>query len=136
MSNRLPLRSIESGFSLTEVLVAFSVLAISLSVILSVFSTGLRSAVRGDEYSHATALGEAHLAAMRADRAPAPGIREGEFDARYSWQTEVRVPEWWQSTTDALHPLRPFEVSIQVRWEELGKRRSIEFTTIRLWPKP
>ncbi len=126
----------EAGFSLTEVLVAFSVLAISLAVVLSIFSTGLRATTRGDEYSHATALAEAHLAALGAERPPAPGIREGEFDTRYAWATEVRVPEWQQSDTDALHPLEPYEVSVRVFWEELGQRRSVELSTVRLWPKP
>jgi len=126
----------ESGFSLTEVLVAFSVLAISLAVVLSIFSTGLRATTRGDEYSHATALAEMQLAAMHADRAPRPGIHTGEFDARYAWTTEVRVPEWRESDRDALHPLEPYEVSVRVHWEELGQRREVELSTLRLWPKP
>ena len=133
--NSRPCQSPESGFSLIEVLVAFSVLAISLSVVLSIFSTGLRTATRGDEYSHAIALAEAHLAGMRAHRAPAPGIREGEFDERYRWTTEVRIPEWGQPAAATRHPLAPYEVSVRVHWEELGRQRSVELSTLRLWPR-
>lgn len=125
----------EAGFSLIEVLVAFSVLAISLAVVFSIFATGLRASARGEEYSHATALAETHLAALRADRAPSPGIREGEFDARFAWQTRVRVPEWGKSTGEPSHPFQPYEITVAVNWAELGQRRSITLTTTRLWPK-
>ncbi len=115
---------------------AFSILAIALSAILSVFSTGLRTSVRGDEYSHATALAEAHLAALRGERVPPLGIEDGEFDATYAWTREVRVPEWHQADGDALHSLEPYEIRLRVHWEEGGRKRSVELATVRLWSTP
>jgi len=77
------------GFTLLEILVAIAILAISLTVILQLFSGGLRSTRVSDRYSrgvfHAREKMEEILVEDRLDE----GIREGEFDDAYKWRTRI-----------------------------------------------
>jgi general secretion pathway protein I len=52
----------ENGFSLLEILVAFAILALSIGVLLNIFSRGLRTAIVAEEYQQALAIAEAQMA--------------------------------------------------------------------------
>jgi len=121
-----------AGFSLLEILVAFVILSLSLATVLGVFSTGLRAAARGEDYSRAVALAETKLAAMANADPLRDGVEEGEFDDRYRWRTVTRAPPWWTPPTG--HPLRPYVVVVDVSWAEPGlkKAQSVSLTTLRL----
>ncbi|MFZ2726568.1 MAG: type II secretion system protein [Methylococcaceae bacterium] len=46
------------GFSLLEILIAFSIMAISLTILLKIFSTGVGTAMLAEDYNNAVQLGE------------------------------------------------------------------------------
>jgi general secretion pathway protein I len=48
----------QHGFSLLEVLIAFSILAFSLTILMRIFSTGVNSAVVSEEYTAAVQIAE------------------------------------------------------------------------------
>ena len=52
----------QAGFSLLEMLVAFTILAFSLVVILRIFSSGIGTAVTAEEYTAAVQIAESLLA--------------------------------------------------------------------------
>ena len=58
----------QSGFSLLEVLVAFSILALALGVLLQSFSTGMRGVTQSGLYSRATLLAESIFARAGRDK--------------------------------------------------------------------
>ncbi len=121
--------------TLLEVLVAFSILSVSLVLIMSIFSGGLRTSARGYEYSRAIALAESKLAAITIIEQLTDGTDEGVFDDRYRWQTTVRTPAWWEAA-DTPPALAPREVKIDVVWNEFGRERSVSLTTLRLVRRP
>ena len=123
-----------SGVTLLEVLVAFSILSVSLVLIMSIFSGGLRIAARGHEYSRAVALAESKLAAVTVVEPLTEGTDEGVFDDLYRWRTTVRTPSWWEAP-DTQSLLAPREVEIDVVWDEFGQERSVSLTTLRLVPR-
>ena len=72
------------GFTLIEVLVAFLILAFSLGALMTLFSGSLRSVRLGEDYAHATALGQAQLALVDAHGLDGIGVETGEI----RWQRE------------------------------------------------
>ena len=77
-----------AGFSLIEVLVAFVILALTLSVIMRIFSGGLRNVALAEDYSRAALLAESRLAELSVQ--PLEGEAGGEFDGKYRWRSTVR----------------------------------------------
>ena len=78
------------GFSLLEVLVAFVILALILSVLMQIFSGGLRNASRADEYQQAVLLGQSKLASVGIETPLEVSESNGEFDAVYRWHVSIR----------------------------------------------
>ncbi|WP_087144922.1 type IV pilus modification PilV family protein [Crenothrix polyspora] len=52
----------QHGFSLLEILIAFTILAFSLTILLKIFSTGVSSAGVSEEYTAAVQIAESMLA--------------------------------------------------------------------------
>ncbi|MGD0961860.1 MAG: prepilin-type N-terminal cleavage/methylation domain-containing protein, partial [Methylomonas sp.] len=50
------------GFSLLEILVAFSIMAIAITIILRIFGSGVNNAIRSEEYTIAVQIAESILA--------------------------------------------------------------------------
>jgi general secretion pathway protein I len=118
------------GFSLLEVLVAFVVLAMTLSVLLGIFSRGLRSATLSGDYQRATTVAETRLTELMVLQDLRDGTREGS-DPPYRWRSTVRVPEW-AAEGATRHPLRPYEVTVDVSWDEAGKTRTVSLSTLAI----
>ncbi len=138
MAERVAAAPRSRGFSLLEVLVAFSILAVSLTVIFHVFSTGLRVAALTHNYSYATALAESKLAELGRIQPLVPGIEEGVFlNQRHRWRTAVTLADWWDEFGDEQLPVRPYHVTVQVLWQGPSqKEQALSLTTVRLVPKP
>ncbi len=122
--------SIQGGFSLLEVLVAFVILAMSLGVLMQIFSMGARSAVLGEHYSRAAELAESTLALAGVEYPVQPGVHEGE-QAGYGWRLEITpyLPENLQAPPPQW---LPYQVSVRVVWTDTDQERSLELSTLRL----
>lgn len=117
------------GFSLVEVLVAFSILALSLGVLLALFSGGLRNTGIAHEYSRAITLAESKLAEAGVTEPLAPGERQGAFDGQYRWRTQVA--EYLDEGARAPEPLQAYRVTVRVSWEGALGDRSVALSTLR-----
>ncbi len=122
------LRSKQQGFSLLEVLVAFSVLSISLAAISEVFSTGIRGAVTSGHYQIANSLAASKLAELRGQPSLPLGIEEGEFDNGYNWRIVVNKANWADQTL----PFMAYDITLVVSWRERGIVKSISVKTAQL----
>lgn len=80
----------QRGFSLLEVLVAFAILAITLGVIMRIFSMGLRNVTVGEDYTRAILLAQSKLAALGVEEPLQPGEQTGAFDEGYRWHVMVQ----------------------------------------------
>ncbi|OGT05340.1 MAG: hypothetical protein A3F73_10610 [Gallionellales bacterium RIFCSPLOWO2_12_FULL_59_22] len=127
-----------AGFSLLEVLVAFVILALTLSVMMRIFSGGLSNATLAGDYSHAILLAESRLAELGAQ--PAEGEAEGEFDEKYRWRSTIRP---WADDAVATGmgaqplPARLMEIEVRVEWgEQGGSLREIGLSTLQLASAP
>jgi general secretion pathway protein I len=78
------------GFSLLEILVAFIVLALAMTILMQIFSTSLVGASITDKYARATMLAESKLAAVGVEEVLKEGASNGTVDEIYNWAIEIK----------------------------------------------
>jgi len=64
----------QQGFSLIEILVAFVILAMSLTVIFRIFSGGLRNVALSEDYAQAVLVAESQLSAIGVSEPDGGGV--------------------------------------------------------------
>lgn len=118
------------GFTLIEVLVAFLILSFSLAALMTLFSGSLRSVRLGEDYAHATAIGQAQLALLDARGLDGIGTETGETEDGYRWSVAAE-PFSDPDEANSESGFRPLAVKITVSWGAL-ENRSITLSTVRL----
>jgi len=74
------------GFTLVELLVALTLLAVVGGTLLQLFHSGLRTARLAGAQSHAVLLARSKLTELQAYPALQPGTLAGDFDDDYRWE--------------------------------------------------
>lgn len=128
----------ERGFSLLEILIAFSILAVSLGILLKIFSTGVTTARVADDYTNAVQIGN-NLIAKTGVETPLKisetlGI-ENEF---YHWRIRVKPKKFMSPELDLRDlPIELFDVNVLVWWgdDEKTDDRVLELSTLKLATK-
>ncbi len=124
----------DGGFTLLEILVAISIMAICLTVILQLFSGGLRSGKLSDDYTRGVFHAREIMEEILASEALAEGISEGRFDDSYAWEAEVIRVEQTEEEASKL-PLDTFTIKVQVTWGDTEKKKHFELETIKVQEK-
>jgi len=120
------------GYSIIEVLVAFSILAMALSVLSRIFSTGLNNVGVESQYSLAVLVAESKLASPGVSEPLRPGRSEGSEAERFSWSRMVaEYSEPDQQLTNNIG-LRPYRIIVDVKWSGKRGSRQVQLETIRL----
>jgi general secretion pathway protein I len=126
--------STDGGFTLIEVLVALTILAISLAVIFSIFSVGLRGRRAAENYEQATMLAESKLSSLGADEPIREGETVGRFNNQFWWKTVV-TPYHEEGRNEDKDTLKPLVVTVMVSWNEGNETKSVTLKTLRLVPR-
>ncbi len=122
----------ERGFTLLEVMVAFTLMALSAAVLLQAFGGGVHLLGNATAQSRAASLARSQLARVGREWPLEEGEHQGRW-RRYRWQ--VSVTPYQPDEPLPEHPtLRLLRVSVTVTWEEGGRRRQYQVTTLRLAP--
>ena len=134
--------SLEGGFSLLEVLVAFVILALVGTALFRLFGASLNNASLADEYSRAVLYAESQLAAATVETPLRERSDQGASDdGRYAWSTKVEPYALPGATADQermaqMLPLRPWRLTVTVSWPgDFGSQRSLSLSTVRLATK-
>lgn len=129
-------RDSTSGFTLIEVLIAFTIAAILLLPLLRSFSSGIASAGRTNGVTEATLIAESTLETMGPGVALTDGGRLDQEEGRYRIVASVHRYGGDSVPGDALLPAIPYEVLVTVSWQEAARTRSVALRTLRLGPLP
>ncbi|KAF1726142.1 type II secretion system protein XpsI [Pseudoxanthomonas japonensis] len=127
----------QHGFTLLEVIVAFALLALALSLLLGSLSGASRQVRDSADSSRATLHAQSLLAQLGAGEALKPGRQQGSFEGdRYQWQLDVVPFADPLAARAQLDPGAPqlLDVRLAVRWgSERGQ--AMEWRTLRLAPR-
>jgi general secretion pathway protein I len=126
----------EQGFTLIEVIVAFALLALALTLLLGTLSGAARQIRAADDASRASLHAQSLFSQLGVVEPLQPGRREGEFeDGRYRWSLEIapyadpRVPGAVIDPSAS----RLLELQLLVRWGD-GAGQAQRWQTLRLAP--
>jgi general secretion pathway protein I len=125
----------QQGFSLLEILMAFSILTLSLGILLKIFSGGANTAIVAEEYTAAVQIAESLLANTK--EAPLKtGRSSGLENEKYNWLVEVSP---YQFNPENVEPesikTELFKVRVTVSWDAdtaISDGRKLELTTLKL----
>ena len=134
-------RAAQRGFSLLEVLVAFSILALSLGVLMQIFSSAMRNAMLSQQYSNATLLAQSTLSSVGIEEPLQEGERSGEWDNGMRWRLfvtayEEPLEEGGEQPrglgTEQLGFIDGYQVRVAVSWDDGDTRRRVELESLRI----
>ena len=122
----------QRGFTLIEILVAFMILAMSLTVLFRIFSGGLRNVALSEDYALAVLVAESQLASIGISEPLEPGVITGKWDARFRWERLVKPYRPWEHDKDLTTPMLAYRVTVNVDWEHAGRTRQFSLSSVRL----
>lgn len=120
------------GYTLIEVLVAFMIMAMALTVLLRIFSGGVRNIAVSSDYATAVLIAESQLAAAGIGETVYAGETHGIEEERFEWTRRVvsylPSPDYSTSAKD----VRAWYVTVTVEWPTNNGSRSIDISTVRI----
>jgi len=120
------------GYTLIEVLIAMTILALSLTVIFRIFSGGLNKIDIASDYAQAVMVAESVLAASGNTQTLQAGVSNGSLFEKYRWvRTVTPYHAPGEPSFDDL-PLHVYRVSVDVAWPARRGERSLNLSTLKL----
>ncbi|MFD0739092.1 prepilin-type N-terminal cleavage/methylation domain-containing protein [Lysobacter koreensis] len=126
------------GYTLIEVIVAFALLALALTLLLGALSGAVRQVRWSGDAGRAALHAQSLLDQVGVGQALEPGQRDGEFeDGRYRWS--LAITPW---ADRALPPaatrdpaaMKLYELALSVQWGDGGPRERLQLRSLRLAP--
>ena len=122
------------GFTLMETLVAIMIMAISLAVILQVFSSGLHAGRLSHDYTRAVFLAREKMEQVLLVKDLQTGRLSGLTADGYRWTADVAAVQ--NEAGDEQMPVQRFGIRLEVQWLDGVKEKNFLLTTMTLLPKP
>ncbi|MCG7984905.1 MAG: prepilin-type N-terminal cleavage/methylation domain-containing protein [Candidatus Thiodiazotropha lotti] len=122
-------RSKSEGMSLIEVLVAFVILTMTMSVILRINSGAVRNHQVASHYFEAVSIAQTRLEQMSAEIETDSYSEQGVDLDTYTW-SYLRQPYSWNDAKLVALPLITVEESLKISWDAPGGTRELSFTRI------
>jgi general secretion pathway protein I len=125
----------QGGYTLIEIIVAFAILALGLTLLLGTLSGATRQVKQAGDAGRAALHAQSLLAEF--GELPQPGMRDGEFEGgRYRWRLDVAP---WNDPAPRRGPqridpnaARLLRLHLQVEWGEGGPRQRVQLSSLRL----
>lgn len=125
------------GYTLLEVVIAFGVLALALTMLLGILTNSSRQVRWSGDAGRAALLAESLLDRVELEGPLREGRRDGVLeDGRYRWALAVRP---WRDPKRPPGPVDPaaprlMELEVTLEWGEGGPRERIALRSLRLVP--
>lgn len=130
----------QRGYTLIEVIVAFALLALALTLLLGTLSGAVRQVRWSGDAGRAALHAQSLMDTIGVGQALLPVQRNGQFDGgRYRWSLTVAP---WDEPVPPSAPVVPrapslhrlYEIALSVQWGSGGPRERLELRTLRLAP--
>ena len=126
----------QQGFTLIEVLVAFMILTLSVSVLLRIFSGGLNNVAVAGNYAQAVLVAESQLALVGRSEPLLVGQTYGESGERFRWRRIIESYLPWEDDTALTVPVSGYHVTVEVSWTHNGRNQQITLNSLRVQNRP
>jgi len=118
----------KDGFTLLEVLVAFVLLAATVTVILQLFSSGIKALSASEDYATAVVRAESKMRELLdndqlSEKAWSETSPEG-------YRFDITIAQTYETRTKDL-PLKVLEIDVTMSWNKSGKNRSLTLNTMK-----
>ncbi|WP_282244768.1 MULTISPECIES: type II secretion system protein XpsI [Stenotrophomonas] len=130
----------QRGYSLLEVIVAFALLALALTLLLGSLSGAARQVHNADLRTRAMLHAQSLLAATGIEQPLQEGRSQGDWeDGRYRWELQVepyvdaRASALPQAAANTVSGPTLAQLTLQVRWGE-GNGERLQWRSLRLLP--
>lgn len=130
----------QRGYSLLEVIVAFALLALALTLLLGSLSGAARQVHNADLRTRAMLHAQSLLAATGIEQPLQEGRSQGDWeDGRYRWDLQVepyvdaRTSALPQAAANTASGPMLAQLTLQVRWGE-GNGERLQWRSLRLLP--
>jgi general secretion pathway protein I len=122
-----------TGFTLIEIVVALAILGIGLTVIIELFSGGLRLGRTSEEYTRAMGYARMKMEEIISKRNIEEGSDEGDFDKTFRWQVDIKKIDLFplDKNPDLKPPVDLFQVKVNILWKSGSKERSTILETYK-----
>lgn len=137
---------LHKGFSLLEILVAFAIMAVALTIVLRIFGSGVNTAVISEEYNLAVQIAESLMARTGVETPLQIGETHGSEADKYAWlvriepvaEPPVSRPRFQSQQDQSAQPSQQLlQVSVRVSWgEEADRQRSVQLDSLRSIQEP
>ncbi len=133
MSSHVVIGRRQSGFTLIEVVVAFSLLAVGLAAVMQVAIGAMHQARSATEFTEASLYAQSLLDTTGVGERLEEGTDSGRFGDRYQWQLDVRPYEIATDTPQdpAMAPVDLYRLDLVVTWERGRRVHEVQFSTLR-----
>jgi general secretion pathway protein I len=125
------------GFSLLEILIAFSILALSLGILLKIFSGGVNTAMVAEDYTFAVQIAESLIAKTGSEIPLKDHQSSGDENEKYHWSLTVS-PFFMRG--EGIDPKNAtaqlYKISVMINWGDgESDNRQVQLTTLKLAAK-
>jgi general secretion pathway protein I len=123
----------QRGFTLIEIVVTLAIIGIGLSVVIELFSGGLRLVRTSMEYTKAVNYARMKMEEISVKQKIEEGKEEGRFDDHFRWEVEVKKADLLplEGRIDFNPPIELFQIKIDVIWVSGSRERSARFESFR-----
>lgn len=127
----------KQGFTLVETLVSIMIMAISLAIILQLFSGGLNAGRVSEGYTRGIFYAQEKMEEILLEKKLSNVTLSGEFQDGYSWTAIIEyqgVGEEFEPSEDVLQKpaLDLFKVSVDVKWQDGNKEKHFDISTLTI----
>ncbi len=124
---------LDRGFTLIEIVVALAILGIGLTVIIELFSGGLRLGRTSEDYTKAIGYGRLKMEEIISKENIEEGNNEGDFDKTFRWQVDIKKVDLLppDKSQDLKLPINLFQVKVNILWKSGSRERSASLETYK-----
>jgi general secretion pathway protein I len=126
----------QRGFTLVEVVVAFVLLAIVLTMSFEVLTAGLARAGQYEDRSQALMIAQSQIAGAGIEQAMREGETQGaSADRRFQWSTRItRTDEGLKPGMPAPSAYVLYRIDVLVTWQDPnGRPQALPLSTLAIW---
>lgn len=121
----------QAGFTLIEVIVAFTLLLVSLVMIMQLFAAGLKSSRASCDYTRAVMHAKDKMEELYIS--PLHRQESGEFSDGYQWMAGAEPHEVTADKEDEENTFKLFKLKVKITWNITSKTaNSFELESLKM----